>query len=331
MHSIGYADPCDAGSKAALSGTAVLGRMVPTPQATGDPREEDHEDTTYRRRGALLALVGVLAFGQPARAATGFTVADGKLYDAGGNQFIMRGVNHAHTWYAQQTNSFADIKALGANTVRVVLSSGDRWTRNSNADVANVISLCKANRLICMLEVHDTTGYGEQSGAITLDRAADYWVSLADVLAGQEKYVIVNTATSRTATRATPPGPSTRPTHQATAHGGLTTRSWWTPRTGVRLVLPHARQRRLGLRRRPGTATPSAPSTCTRSSTPPPRSRFTWAGSARRAAIVVGEFGFDHSDGNPDEDAILSTPGQRDRLAGLVVERQRRWGRNRTW
>lgn len=142
---------------------------------------------------ALLALLAaVLAFGQPAQAAAGFTVANGKLYDANGAEFVMRGVNHAHTWYPQRTSSFADLKALGANTVRVVLASGQRWTRNTNADVANVITLCKANRLICVLEVHDTTGYGEQSGAASLDQAVDYWISLADVLTGEEEYVIVN-------------------------------------------------------------------------------------------------------------------------------------------
>ncbi len=142
---------------------------------------------------ALLALLAaVLAFGQPAQAAAGFTVANGKLYDANGAEFVMRGVNHAHTWYPQQTSSFADVKALGANSVRVVLASGQRWTRNTNADVANVISLCKANRLICVLEVHDTTGYGEQSGAASLDQAVDYWISLADVLTGEEEYLIVN-------------------------------------------------------------------------------------------------------------------------------------------
>jgi mannan endo-1,4-beta-mannosidase len=42
--------------------------------------------------------------------------------------------------------------------VRVVLSSGARWTKNSASDVANVIELCKSNKPICVLEVHDTTG-----------------------------------------------------------------------------------------------------------------------------------------------------------------------------
>ncbi|MEH1058777.1 cellulose binding domain-containing protein [Micromonospora sp. CPCC 206171] len=140
----------------------------------------------------LTVLAAVFVFVQPAHAAAGFSVANGRLYDANGTEFVMRGVNHAHAWYPQQTSSFANVKALGANTVRVVLATGDRWAENSAADLSNVISLCKANRLICVLEVHDTTGYGEQSGAITLDRAVDYWLSIADALNGQEKYVIVN-------------------------------------------------------------------------------------------------------------------------------------------
>ena len=64
--------------------------------------------------------------------------------------------------------------------------------RTTPTDVANIISLCKANKLICMLENHDTTGYGEQSGAVTLDTAANYWVSIASVLKGQEDYVQIN-------------------------------------------------------------------------------------------------------------------------------------------
>ncbi|WAZ22351.1 cellulase family glycosylhydrolase [Streptomyces cinnabarinus] len=124
--------------------------------------------------------------------ATGLHIGDGRLLEANGNDFVMRGVNHAHTWYPGETQSLADIKALGANSVRVVLSNGHRWTRNTAEDVAAVIASCKANRLICVLEVHDTTGYGEEAAAATLDSAADYWIGLKDVLAGQENYVIVN-------------------------------------------------------------------------------------------------------------------------------------------
>ncbi|MFD7707149.1 cellulase family glycosylhydrolase [Streptomyces sp. NPDC059786] len=156
----------------------------------------------------LATLVGLLALSPPAAhaataqtrsqvqdpeiAATGLHISNGRLVESNGNDFVMRGVNHAHTWYPSQTQSLADVKELGANTVRVVLSDGYRWSRNSAADVAAVIANCKANRLICVLEVHDTTGYGEDSAAGTLDHAADYWISLKDVLAGQENYVIIN-------------------------------------------------------------------------------------------------------------------------------------------
>src|SRR5687767_10652226 len=55
----------------------------------------------------------------------------------------MRDVNHMHTWYAGRTQPFADIKATGANTVRVVLSGG-RWTADTAADVADVIARVRA-------------------------------------------------------------------------------------------------------------------------------------------------------------------------------------------
>ncbi|MEU5960270.1 cellulase family glycosylhydrolase [Micromonospora parva] len=256
----------------------------------------------------LALLVTVLAFGQPAHAAAGFSVAGGKLYDANGTEFIMRGVNHAHTWYPQQTSSFADVKALGANTVRVVLSSGDRWTRNTNADVANVISLCKANRLICVLEVHDTTGYGEQSGAITLARAVDYWLSLADVLSGQEKYVIVNIGNE--------------------PYGNQNYASWATDNANA-----IKRLRAGGLNH---TIMVDAPNwgqdwsftmrdnaASVFAADPARNTVFSihmygvfdtaaeisdYLGRFRSAGlpIVVGEFGFNHSDGNPDEDTILA-------------------------
>ncbi|ULR55875.1 cellulase family glycosylhydrolase [Streptomyces deccanensis] len=140
----------------------------------------------------VLAPAVALAQSAPDVRAIGLHISDGRLLEANGNDFVMRGVNHAHTWYPGETQSLADIKALGANTVRVVLSDGHRWAKNSPADVANVVAQCKANRLICVLEVHDTTGYGEEAAAGTLDHAADYWISLKDVLAGEEDYVIVN-------------------------------------------------------------------------------------------------------------------------------------------
>ncbi|MET7816793.1 cellulase family glycosylhydrolase [Micromonospora zamorensis] len=258
---------------------------------------------------ALLALlVAVLAFGQPAHAAAGFSVANGRLYDANGTEFVMRGVNHAHTWYPQQTSSFADVKALGANTVRVVLSSGDRWTRNTNADVANVISTCKGNRLICVLEVHDTTGYGEQSGAITLDRAVDYWLSLADVLAGQERFVIVNIGNEPYGNQnyASWAADNANAIKRLRA-GGLTHtimvdapnwgQDWsFTMRDNAASVFAAdpARNTVFSIHMYGVFDTAAEISDYL--------GRFRSAG----LPIVVGEFGFNHSDGDPDEDTILA-------------------------
>ncbi|MGX1543543.1 cellulase family glycosylhydrolase [Streptomyces adustus] len=150
----------------------------------------------------LTAVLGLVVLGllcpavaqaqSPGVLATGLHIADGRLVEGNGNDFVMRGVNHAHTWYPSRTQSLADVKALGANTVRVVLADGHRWSANSATDVANVVAQCKANRLICVLEVHDTTGYGEDGAAGTLDEAADYWIGLKNVLAGQENYIVIN-------------------------------------------------------------------------------------------------------------------------------------------
>ncbi|MFD6637169.1 cellulase family glycosylhydrolase [Micromonospora chalcea] len=256
----------------------------------------------------LTALAAVFALGQPAQAATGFSVSNGRLYDANGVEFVMRGVNHAHTWYPQQTSSFANIKALGANTVRVVLASGDRWTKNSAADVANVISLCKANRMICVLEVHDTTGYGEEGAAATLAKATDYWLSIADVLKGQERYVIVNignepfgnqgysawtTDTSNAIKRLRAAGL----THTIMVDAPNWGQDWsFTMRDNAGTVFAADPQRNTVFSIHMYGVFDTAAEISDY------LGRFRTAG----LPIVVGEFGFNHSDGNPDEDAIMA-------------------------
>ncbi|MFF8669617.1 cellulase family glycosylhydrolase [Streptomyces sp. NPDC015242] len=262
----------------------------------------------------LLGLVlSLLTLSAPAHAApTGFRVENGRLLEASGNDFVMRGVNHAHTWYPDRISSLAHIKAKGANTVRVVLSSGDRWTRNDTADVANVVAQCKRNKLICVLEVHDTTGYGEQSGAVTLSRAADYWISVQSALTGQEDYVIVNIGnephgnTGYTAWTA-----DTKAAIQKLRAAGLDHtimvdapnwgQDWaFTMRDNAASVF---------------AADPDANTVFsihmygvfdTAAEITDYLNRFVTA----KLPIVVGEFGHDHSDGNPDEDTILAVTRQ---------------------
>src|SRR4051794_8538316 len=97
----------------------------------------------------LAAAASILIFVQPASAATGLHISGTNIVEANGQPFIMRGINHEHVWFTSQTSAFANIKATGANTIRVVLGSGKRW--GPSADTANVINLCKTNKLICVL------------------------------------------------------------------------------------------------------------------------------------------------------------------------------------
>ncbi|GAA1659851.1 hypothetical protein GCM10009830_01040 [Glycomyces endophyticus] len=143
---------------------------------------------------ALALAAGGLWQLAPASAQQGgFSIEGTQLIDANGNPFVMRGTSHADVWYQGEFASYGEISDLGANTVRVVLGSGQRGWGTSSADrVADIVAECKAQQLICMLEVHDTTGYGEQSGAASLDQAVDYWQSIQSVLEGEEAYVLIN-------------------------------------------------------------------------------------------------------------------------------------------
>ncbi len=279
--------------------------------------------TAPRTAAVLAALLGLLVpllgLAAPAQAApSGFRVQNGRLLEASGNDFVMRGVNHAHTWYPNRINSLSHIKAKGANTVRVVLASGDRWTRNSAADVANVVSQCKQNRLICVLEVHDTTGYGDQSGATALSRAADYWISLKSVLTGQEKYVIVNIGNE-------PFGNSnyarwtadTKAAVQKLRNAGFNhTLMVDAPNWGQDWAFTMRDNAASVFAADPDRNTVFSVHMYGVFNTAAKVNDYLNRFVAAKLPIVVGEFGHNHSDGNPDEDAVLAA-AQRLRLGYL--------------
>jgi mannan endo-1,4-beta-mannosidase len=150
--------------------------------------------TRYSTKAVLVLITLLLSI--PGIA--GMQIRDGKLLDNNGDAFIMRGVNHAHTWYVDRTEAYRDIAATGANTVRVVLSNGQRqhWQRNNGAEVADIIKLGKDNKLIIILEVHDATGWSEDGEAAHISTAVDYWLSedIFPVIQGQEDYAVINIA-----------------------------------------------------------------------------------------------------------------------------------------
>jgi len=122
----------------------------------------------------------------------GFYVDGGVLYDANGNSFVMRGINHAHTWFTDKLFVALDaIEDTGSNCVRIVLSNGEQWNENTADTVAGIIDACKERKLIAILEVHDATGYNDKESLLA---AAQYFVDMKDVLIGEEAYVIINIA-----------------------------------------------------------------------------------------------------------------------------------------
>ncbi|WP_051963126.1 cellulase family glycosylhydrolase [Deinococcus misasensis] len=142
-------------------------------------------------QGSAPAEIGA---SQINKQAPGFYVANGKLVDANGVPFIFQGVNQPHAWYNSTTNSAVPaMRARGANSVRYVLSSGCRgWYKSPASEITSLINLAKTNKMVAVLEVHDTTGYGDDGGACTLDNAVNYWLEVKNALVGQEAYAIIN-------------------------------------------------------------------------------------------------------------------------------------------
>ena len=149
------------------------------------------------RRAAVLCTLLLL----PVATFAGFSISNGQLVDNNGTPFIMRGINYPYTWYnwrgdAVVQQDFANIAATGSNVVRVVLATGGQWARNSGTQVSQIIQWCKDNKMIAVLEVHDSTGWSESSAAVPISNAVAYWTS-SDIRAainGPENYVIINIA-----------------------------------------------------------------------------------------------------------------------------------------
>ncbi|MFC9331974.1 cellulase family glycosylhydrolase [Kitasatospora sp. NPDC057015] len=258
--------------------------------------------------GLLFSVFG-LTPGSAEAATSGIHVGNGRVYEANGNQFVMRGVNHAYAWYPGQTTAIADIASKGANTVRVVLGNGDRWTRTGTAQIATLIGQCKAAKVICVLEVHDTTGYGEDGAATTLDRAAQFWVDNKSALDGQEGYVVVNIGnepfgnTNYTAWTAATKSAIGKLRNAGIHHALMVDGPNWgqdwsnTMRDNAASVFASD----------PDRNTIFSIHMYGVYNTAAKVQSYLNAYTANNLPIVVGEFGAQHSDGDPDEDAIMAT------------------------
>ena len=137
-------------------------------------------------------FVAVSAQDTTAANTTGFYVDGTTIRDANGNEFIMRGVNHAYAWYKKEIETAIKASAeLGCNTVRIVVSDGQKYTKTTAEEIEMLTLMCMNYKVVPIFEVHDITGNNSTS---KLNKTVNYWISLKDVLQKYEKYVIVNIA-----------------------------------------------------------------------------------------------------------------------------------------
>ncbi|TYP76762.1 RICIN domain-containing protein [Paenibacillus methanolicus] len=179
------------------NGTALAGSSTATSYTVTGLNANTTYSFTVKAKdaaGNVSAASGAISVTTDASgtANAGFYINGTKLYDANGNPFVMRGVNHAHTWYkGQESVAIPAIARTGANTIRIVLSDGQQWTKDSLAAIQNLITLCEQNKLVAVLEVHDGTG---SDSAAVLNNIANYWIEMKNALIGKEKTVILNIA-----------------------------------------------------------------------------------------------------------------------------------------
>ena len=122
---------------------------------------------------------------------SGFFVYEGKLYDANGNEFRIRGVDRAH----YDSDSQAGIAKSGANAVRLFVET------NYGASVADLVNIVQTQH-IAEKEVPIPTAAMTTGGTLTscntsasvLDAVVANWVATASQWKTLDKYTILNIA-----------------------------------------------------------------------------------------------------------------------------------------
>jgi mannan endo-1,4-beta-mannosidase len=261
---------------------------------------------------ALLAtLAAVFVGASPAQAAGGaggIQVRGGRLVEATGSDLILRGVNHDFMWYPDKNSSFPAMKAAGANAVRIPLGIGHQWRASDAHDVTTVVGLCRQNRLICVLDAHDTTGFGQDEKAATMAQAVRFWIGVRDALIGQEDYAIINIANEPFGNGTTMPWATQTADaiRQLRADGFKHTLMVDAPGWGQDesfVMRDNAK--------RVSAADPSGNTIFDvhmygQFATAGKVSSYLGWFTSRRLPIVVGEFSGQHEWGDPDEDAIMA-------------------------
>jgi hypothetical protein len=127
----------------------------------------------------------------PYNTGNGFFVLNGKLYDANGNEFRIRGVDRTH----YDSNAMAGIAKSGANAVRIFVET------NYGASVAELVNIVQTQH-IDQNEVPIPTAPSTTAGTLTscssdtavLESVVANWVATASSWTPLDKYQIINIA-----------------------------------------------------------------------------------------------------------------------------------------
>ncbi len=125
---------------------------------------------------------------------TGFYVVGTDIFDANGQQFVMRGLNHT-TWWGNGANNLLALDQFsktGANAVRTVFGT-DFGVSQTPAQRQYIAEQLIKNKIVPVVEDHMGTVLEDQA---SLDAIVDRWLDPANVswLKKNEKYVILNIA-----------------------------------------------------------------------------------------------------------------------------------------
>ncbi len=135
---------------------------------------------------------------------TGFFVKDGLVYDANGNEFIMKAPNTIHSWGSYNSNYSAidQIAKTGANAARAVMYQPILGTSNGWTDAADtparrkaVVERYLANGMVVIPEDHaGIQDSAAQSNPAALHEVTTHWIDNAAWLKQYEQGVILNIA-----------------------------------------------------------------------------------------------------------------------------------------
>lgn len=125
----------------------------------------------------------------------GFFVADGRVYDANGYEFVIRGFNNNH-WWGIEANNLAAVDQFPktkANAVRAVMGINNSGGSNTPAQRRAIVERYIANNIVPVVEDHEATC---SSDPAALQAIVNRWLEPGNVawLQQYERQVILNIA-----------------------------------------------------------------------------------------------------------------------------------------